>query len=60
LIILLTVGAIEDLSEKARQAGLYDVSFMGEKRSPETVLSRREDSGIPIRGRERAIAASSA
>jgi hypothetical protein len=30
------------MSEEARQAGFYDVSFMGEKRSPETVSSRRE------------------
>jgi hypothetical protein len=27
------------MSEKARQAGLYDVSFMGEKRSRETVFA---------------------
>jgi hypothetical protein len=54
------VGAIDDLSEKARQAGLYDVSFMGENRSRDTVSSRWEGSGIPIRGWEREIGASTA
>jgi Aldehyde oxidase and xanthine dehydrogenase, a/b hammerhead domain len=35
-------------------------SFMGENRSRETVSSRRKGSGVPIRGRERAIGASTA
>ena len=49
-------GAKSGAARAPRQVALYDVSPMGENRSQETVTSRPEGSGVPIRGPGRAIA----